>query len=405
MLDATPIPFEEFMRRALHDPACGYYARRITGVGRRGDFTTAPMLSAAPARAIAAWAAHAMRETACRNLIEIGPGEGTLAAAVLGHLPWQLRWKTRLHLVETSPALTALQQKHLGRRARWHRDIPAALAACAGRAVIFSNELVDAFPVRRFQNTADGWRELAVAFDDNHRAHESLLPPAPLPPSSSFDQPHPIGQWIEVHDSYREWLTAWLPAWLAGRLLTIDYGACAANLYHRRPRGTLRAYLLQQRLEGPAIYDHPGRQDITADVNFTDLTDWSAPWATTAGPTAHCAATSSINASKAPPSTSTPAARTSPPTSISLTSASGARRGPPPPARWLCASSSVPSPIPPTRPIMPCSMPTVPAVRSSSSIKPARPPPSPASATRKPPRQSHDVTHHIRRCHPAASIT
>jgi len=281
----TPIiRFDHFMERALHDPLRGYYANRISGIGHRGDFTTAPMLSAAPARAIAAWAAHAMRETACRNLIEIGPGEGTLAAAVLGHLPWQLRWKTRLHLVETSPALTALQQKHLGRRARWHRDIPAALAACAGRAVIFSNELVDAFPVRRFQNTADGWRELAVAFDDNHRAHESLLPPAPLPPSSSFDQPHPIGQWIEVHDSYREWLTAWLPAWLAGRLLTIDYGACAANLYHRRPRGTLRAYLLQQRLEGPAIYDHPGRQDITADVNFTDLTDWSAPWATTAGP-------------------------------------------------------------------------------------------------------------------------
>ena len=57
MLDATPIPFEEFMRRALYDPEHGYYARSIAGVGRRGDFTTAPMLSEAPARAIATWAA------------------------------------------------------------------------------------------------------------------------------------------------------------------------------------------------------------------------------------------------------------------------------------------------------------------------------------------------------------
>ena len=272
------VRFDHFMARALHDPHHGYYAHRIAGIGHRGDFTTAPMLSTVPARALAAWAARALRESGCRDLIEIGPGEGTLAAGLLQHLPWQLRWKTRLHLVETSPALTKLQQKLLGQRARWHRDMRDALAACAGRAVVFSNELVDAFPVRRFQLTAAGWRELAVAFDEANRAHESLLPPAPLPPSSSFRQNHPVGQWIEVHDSYREWLGAWLPLWQAGRLLTIDYGATAADLYHRRPNGSLRGYLFQQRLEGPAIYANPGRQDLTADVNFTDLCEWSSPW-------------------------------------------------------------------------------------------------------------------------------
>ena len=278
---SSHIRFDHFMERALYDPRHGYYAHRITGIGRRGDFTTAPMLSAAPARAIAAWAARALRGSGCRDLIEVGPGEGTLAAAVLRHLPWHIRWRTRLHLVETSPVLTSLQQKLLGRRARWHRTLQEALAVCGGRAVIFSNELVDAFPVRRFQRSSDGWRELAVSLDANHRAHESLLPAAPLPPSSAFDQAHPPGQWIEVHDSYREWLTAWLPAWQAGRLLTIDYGATAADLYHRRPNGTIRAYLYHQRLEGPAIYANPGRQDLTADVNFTDLTDWSVPWAAT----------------------------------------------------------------------------------------------------------------------------
>ena len=60
MRPSSPIAFEEFMRRALYDPVRGYYSRRITGVGKRGDFTTAPMLSEAPARAIAAWAARAM---------------------------------------------------------------------------------------------------------------------------------------------------------------------------------------------------------------------------------------------------------------------------------------------------------------------------------------------------------
>jgi SAM-dependent MidA family methyltransferase len=274
----TTLPFEQFMAQALHDPAHGYYARRISGIGRRGDFTTAPMLSEAPARAISAWAAGALKETGCRDLIEIGPGEGTLAAGVLRYLPWHIRWKTRLHLVETSLPLAVRQRQMLGQRASHHRRIQEALDACGGKAVIYSNELVDAFPVRRFQKTHKGWQELAVHFDERKCATESLLPPAPLPDSAGFLDRHPLGQWIEVHDSYRRFLSDWLPRWKAGRLLTIDYGETAENLYHRRPRGSIRSYLHQQRLEGPAMYENPGHQDLTADVNFTDLMNWSLPW-------------------------------------------------------------------------------------------------------------------------------
>ncbi len=278
MIDESPIPFETFMQRALHDPERGYYARRISGVGRRGDFTTAPMLSDLLARAIAAWAVRAMRESGCRDLIELGPGQGRLAADVLNHLPWRLRWKTRLHLVETSQPLKEHQQKLLGRKAVWHAGVADALAACSGEAILFSNELVDAFPVRRYQRTSGGWQELAVFRNAENRICESLLPATARPESSSFSQPHPIGQWIEVHDSYRRYLQEWLPAWKGGRMLTIDYGAEADRLYVRRPLGTLRGYLHHQRLEGPAIYQNPGRQDLTADVNFTDLQQWSTPW-------------------------------------------------------------------------------------------------------------------------------
>lgn len=280
MQSPIPITVEEFMRRALYDPQRGYYSRRITGVGRRGDFTTAPMLSETLARVIAAWVARSMRETGCRNLIEIGPGEGVLAAAVCRHLPWKLRWRKRLHLVETSAPLAGIQKNRLGRGANWHDTPASALAACGGRAIIFSNELVDAFPARCFEKQGDGWREIAVRIDPDGTARESLLPPGPLPRSTGFSDRHPPGQRIEVHDSYRRWLGDWLPAWKDGRMLTIDYGSTVETLYQRRPRGTLRAYLLHQRLEGPEIYQNSGRQDITADVNFSDLVDWSEPWTT-----------------------------------------------------------------------------------------------------------------------------
>lgn len=277
MTPGEPMTFEEFMRLALHDPQRGYYARKISGVGRRGDFTTAPMLNDSLARAVAGWVVAAMRETDCRNLIEIGPGEGRLCRQIFKRLPWHTRMRTRVHLVETSTPLREKQRELLGGKAVWHDHPSKALAACAGNAVIFSNELVDAFPVRRFEKTRDGWQEIAVSFDETGRALERLLSPAPLPDSAGFCEEFTIGQRIEVHESYRKWLEGWLPDWKSGRMLTIDYGATADTIYQRRPRGTVRAYLLQQRLEGAEIYQNIGRQDLTADVNFTDLIEWPKP--------------------------------------------------------------------------------------------------------------------------------
>ncbi len=264
------------MSRCLHHPVKGYYARNIRGIGNRGDFTTAPQLSQAPAAAIASWAARALRETACRHLIEIGPGLGTLAKDVFRRLPLTLRMRTTLHLVESSPTLASRQKDLLKNRARYHSSIHSALTACQGNAIIYSNELVDAFPVRLFQKTEGGWREVALESSGSTKK-EILLPLAKLPPSSLFQQKFPTGQRIEIHDSYRLWLESWLQYWKRGELLTIDYGETAERLYHRQPHGSLRAYLLHQRLEGEAVYGNPGMQDITADVNFTDLIEWTAP--------------------------------------------------------------------------------------------------------------------------------
>ncbi|MEM1084189.1 MAG: SAM-dependent methyltransferase [Verrucomicrobiota bacterium] len=269
---AEPLRFDRFMAAALHDPERGYYARRIRGVGKPGDFTTTAAISPALGRAVAHWAADALRESSCRDLIELGPGEGTLASAIRRHLPWTLRLRTRLHLVESSVPLREKQQALLGRHARWHPTIASALEACSGRAVIYSNEFADAFPVRRFRRRDDGWDEQFVLPDRDH-----WRPSRELPDSTQFDLRWPEGQAIEVHESYREWLEAFLPQWKCGRMLTIDYGARDSELYHRQPAGSLRAYFHQQAINGPEIWSRPGHQDITADVNFSDLIRWAEP--------------------------------------------------------------------------------------------------------------------------------
>ncbi len=275
--DHGKLRFDRFMDRALHHPERGYYARRIRSVGRSGDFTTTPMLTPALGKAVAAWAEQALQATGCHNLIELGPGEGHLARAVLERLTWWRRMRTTLHLVETSNPLRAKQQAVLGKRALWHESLAAALDACDGRACIFSNEFADAFPVRRFRRESGGWSELHLT------PGEQWEPADELPHSTVFRFPLPVGQIVEVADAYHAWLDGWLPSWKAGRMLTLDYGAEVGELYHRRPRGSLRAYFMQQRLEGMAVYENPGRQDLTADVNFTDLQVWSAPWLDTVG--------------------------------------------------------------------------------------------------------------------------
>jgi SAM-dependent MidA family methyltransferase len=264
--------FDRFMDLALHHPERGYYARRIRGVGRSGDFTTTPMLTPALGKAVAAWTGEALEATDCDHLIELGPGEGHLARAVLDGLGWWRRLRTTIHLVETSAPLRAKQQAVLGKRARWHDSITAALAACGGRACIYSNEFVDAFPVRRFRRELDGWSELYLT------PAEQWDVAGDLPDSTVLQSSFPPGQIVEVSQAYEIWLRSWLPWWQSGRILTIDYGAEVDDLYQRRPRGSLRAYFMQQRLEGPEAYQNPGRQDLTADVNFTDLQYWCTPW-------------------------------------------------------------------------------------------------------------------------------
>src|SRR5690606_32044952 len=120
--------FEKFMAMALYDPEVGYYTRSIRDVGgRHGDFATSATLSDSLGKAIAHWVGAQREELGWRgpvHLIEIGGGNGALAAAVLRSLGWWCRRQIRYHLVEVSPALRKQQRQRLSRHTvTWHPDI------------------------------------------------------------------------------------------------------------------------------------------------------------------------------------------------------------------------------------------------------------------------------------------
>lgn len=297
------LPVEVYLQAALHDPQHGYYARRAAiggsaagGAGNTraagraaGDFSTAATFHPALAWAIAAWAARHRKEVAAPgwrgrwHLIEIGAGTGQLAAEVLRSLPFLGRRELTYHIVESSPHLTAVQQQRLrGYAVRWHQEPAAALDAAGGAALIFSNELVDAFPVAVFRSDGEAWQEVFLEAQGEQLVEvpgpcrEQTLARVAAASPSVWDSPwrQRPGQQVEIHLAYWQWLQTWLPAWRRGAMLTMDYGNTMERLYYRQPRGTLRSYFHQQRFEGDEVYQHFGRQDITCDVNFTDLINW-----------------------------------------------------------------------------------------------------------------------------------
>ena len=258
----SPTRFDHFMAQALYGPR-GYYTSPRPLLGPRGDFTTTPKLTSRLAERIAVWIREAWtRQGKKLSVIELGPGDGTLAADIRKQFSWLARKSLDYHFVEVSPHLTARQQaSNVG---SWHTTLAEALEATGFRALIISNEFFDAFPVRIFRRSGD---EL---FLDND-LREVWLPAQDFPDSILFQDPP---ERFEVAESIQHWLQNNLKLLRAGEILTIDYGGDGFENYHRRPLGSLRAYAHHIRLLPPEAYQNPGKQDLTFDVCFPDLIRW-----------------------------------------------------------------------------------------------------------------------------------
>ena len=64
---------------------------------------------------------------------------------------------------EISAPLRQAQRERLGRgKAHWHDTVETALEASGGQALVFSNELVDAFPCHVLTRRDGKWREVGL---------------------------------------------------------------------------------------------------------------------------------------------------------------------------------------------------------------------------------------------------
>ena len=128
------------------------------------DFTTSPEISQVFGELIGLWAAvvwESMGRPDPVLLAEAGPGRGTLMADALraiGQTTPAFGAALRLHLIETSPRLRALQAAALPGAVGHAQaaDLPD------GKLLLIANEFLDALPVRQFVRCAKGWTERFV---------------------------------------------------------------------------------------------------------------------------------------------------------------------------------------------------------------------------------------------------
>ncbi len=259
-----PISVAEFMAEALGHPIHGYYRRRDP-FGSAGDFITAPEVSQMFGEMIGLWFVEvwqAMGSPSSCQLVELGPGRGTLMADALraARIRPAFGQAARLHLVETSPHLRERQSGALAaHRPTWHAafgEVPP------GPLLLVANEFFDAMPVHQFFLGPEGWYERVVCVDGDRLAFASA------PPGPSFallSERQRGGPAAEVSPAALA-LAADLARRLAsygGAALIIDYGSSQSL-----PGESLQAVRQHQPVDPLA---EPGTADLSAHVDFASL--------------------------------------------------------------------------------------------------------------------------------------
>ena len=277
-----PITFKEWMSEALYDEREGYYQRRgAERWGRAGDYRTAPERSKLFAATFARHFAKLYEELGrprVFHLLEAGGGAGRFAHGVLRtlrrdapHVYESLRYvfdEVSADSRERAAALLSPYAERVEFRRLSETDGPL------DAAVVFSNELLDAFPVHRVTMRGGRLRESFVGLDDG--GGFVFVEGEPSTPRleeyvrrmcGTLEE----GQVVEVNFEAGEWVARAGALLGRGFVVTVDYGSGAGGLYlvPQRRGGTLRAFRGHELVED--VLRDPGVQDLTTTVNWTQV--------------------------------------------------------------------------------------------------------------------------------------
>lgn len=279
------ITFAEYMELVLYHPQHGYYASSDSRISEGGDFLTSPHLADDFGEMLAIqlyqmW--QVMGSPQVFSIVEMGAGQGLLAAQILGYSsqvdPEFFRSIDYL-IIDIAPAMISAQQARLKdlpvRWCGWDEIIDRSIVGC-----FLSNELIDALPVHQVIVSEDKLQEVYVTIsgNDGNVFTETIndLSTARLEQYWQLNQVNLLsGKYstdyrTEVNLAALGWLEKVSKKLQRGYTISIDYGYTADRYYNpMRSQGTLQCYYQHAYHNDP--YINIGNQDLTAHVDFTAI--------------------------------------------------------------------------------------------------------------------------------------
>ena len=265
------ITFAEFMEVALYWPQGGYYTDREP-VGADGDYYTSPEVHPAFGALLAVqlyqmW--RLMGRPSPFTVLELGAGHGLLCRDISSYatgLPQGFAASLDYICVDRRPANPV--ESGTPRTSRVLAD-GAPFRGLQG--CVLSNEYLDAFPVHQVVMSGGCLKEVYVGLEGGDLVELTGEPSDPGLAGRLDELGITLaeGQTAEINLALDRWSHGIAAALERGFVLTIDYGRTAQDLYdpERRPRGTLVTY--HQHVQTDSPLTRIGRQDITAQVDFT----------------------------------------------------------------------------------------------------------------------------------------
>ena len=239
------VSFEKFMQIALYYPEIGYYRRDRDRVGLRPntDFFTAtslgPVFGELILAAVLKQLSEQQTDPAKFTFVEIGAESGQSVLDAIEH------------------PFAAVKAIAVGQAFDF-----------SGPCVVFSNELFDAQPCARFEQSATGWLELGAELVSGQL--KEISRPVSDETGIAFPPNAPLGYHLDLPLQATNLARDIADADWYGHFCAFDYGKTWGELSQACPQGTVRAY--HQHQQSNDLLAQPGQQDLTCHICW----DWIA---------------------------------------------------------------------------------------------------------------------------------
>lgn len=277
--EVGPISFRRFVELSLFHPEHGYYSSGKAKIGKKGDFYTAPSVHRSFGETVSRFLAEVspLLEGKSFTVVEFGASGGQLALDILDALRRNHRGlysRTDYVMSEASPAAVLEARERLkGHRGRirWIDNL-REIGKGGFRGVVIANEFLDSLPFHRLRSDGEGIREVFLSLRGGEIGEVLRNPEAEgiYDFSKRYLGGYVRGEEAEACLLAGKWLAGVERALQKGFVLCIDYGSLSPELYSPgRRKGTFRCFYRHELSSDP--YTRVGEQDITADVNFSEL--------------------------------------------------------------------------------------------------------------------------------------